>query len=214
MDDLFERHRNFWGPFFSAEEELNKFILEKLDYTENLVPRRMLNSVQRLVTLADEIDIVRPGRRDLSIFFIVTCIESLYQYIPKHGLKKQEMIIKFFECFTSETDKMLIEQNIKILSVNEVIWNGTITMEQFALLLTSIRNAVAHEGNYWSFSFKDEDDEEEYRVLNILNSKLRKDDGYKVISYEVGLTYIQFREICIRTFINFLNYNFDQVRGS
>lgn len=206
--DLIEQHKMLFRPFFVTDEELEIFIQEKLDYRDNSAPRRMLNSAQRLITLSDEIDVICPGRRDLSIFFLITCIESLYQFIPDHGLRqKQEMPIQFFDQYLMPTDRRMIEDGLKIISVNnEVIFQPGITIEQFALLLISIRNNVAHEGNYWSFSFNEEG--YDGHTINVLNSKLRKDEGTREIAYEVGLTYHQFREACIRTFISFLNEHF------
>lgn len=93
--ELIQSHQALFGDYFMEEEEANNFILEKLNYSQSLVPRRMLNTAQRLITLSDEIDIIRPGRRDLSIFFLITCIESLYGFIPAVKLKKQEIAIHF-----------------------------------------------------------------------------------------------------------------------
>lgn len=211
--NLIESHRALFSDFFTEEEELNNFILEKLNYTQSLVPRRMLNTAQRLITLSDEIDIIRPGRRDLSIFFLVTCIESLYGFIPDVRLQKQEMTIHFFEYYSNQDDKKVIQENISISGINdEAFYKKEISMSEFALLLTSIRNNVTHEGVYWTFHFN----EENYygRTLNIVKAKLKKDEGYNQITYEVGLTYRQFRNAYVRACISLINDQFQKIKDA
>lgn len=204
---LYETHYEFFKEFFKDKKQLETFIREKLEYTQNNIPRRMINNTQRLCTLSDEMDRIRPGRRDLSIFFILTCIESLFK-LSNISMQKQKMIIDFYENYISREDKEMIESNIEILNINrKPKFLTNVTIEQFALLLCSIRNNVAHEGVYWSFHFKAES-ENNSQVINILNSKLKKDQGYDEITYEVGLKYSEFREITIKGLINFCNQYF------
>ncbi|HZK54820.1 MAG TPA: hypothetical protein VFC84_11580 [Desulfosporosinus sp.] len=210
LEDLFRSHRTFYGDYFKDEFELDKFILGKLNYQASPVPRRMINTVPRLISLANEMDIIKPGRRDLSIFFIITCIEALHS-LQLIRMQKQEMVIIFFEKFLSLEDQKKIIDNVKILSVNrEYKWFDSITMEQFALLLCAIRNNVAHEGIYWSFTFKGES-EDAFKVVNSLKSKIIKNQPYNEISYEVGLSYSEFLLICMRGFINYINHYFNNL---
>ncbi|WP_339303469.1 hypothetical protein [Paenibacillus sp. FSL R5-0519] len=211
--ELIQSHQALFGDYFMEEEEANNFILEKLNYSQSLVPRRMLNTAQRLITLSDEIDIIRPGRRDLSIFFLITCIESLYGFIPAVKLKKQEIAIHFFENYFNQDDKKIIQESITISGINdEVYYKEEISMSEFALLMTAIRNNVAHEGVYWTFHFNEED--YDGRTLNLVKSKLKKDEGYNQITYEVGLTYRQFRNACIRACISLINDQFQKIKDS
>ncbi|MEK4328136.1 hypothetical protein MKX70_20115 [Paenibacillus sp. FSL R7-0312] len=207
--DLIIRHKIFFENFFQTEEELELFITAKLNCS-NVLPRRMINTVQRLVTLSDEIEIIRPGRRDLSIFFIITCIEALFTFLPTK-IQKQEMVIQMYEKHLNETDRKTIEQSINVSLVDDTMfYKPEISISEFALLLSSIRNNVAHEGNYWSFHFNEEG--YEGRTLNIVKSKLIKDEGYKNISYEVSLTYNQFRDITVRTLILFIEDYFQTIQ--
>lgn len=211
--ELYDIHFGFFREFFKEDQQLDSFIREKLDYAGDNTIRRMLNNVQRLCTLSDEMEQIRPGRRDLSIFFVLTCIESLYSLSLGQTLQKQQMVIDFYRDHITSDDQKLIESKIKVLRLERQACSiGNISMEQFALLLLSIRNNVAHEGVYWSFHFKGES-EGTSNVLNILNSKLKKDQGYQEITYEVGLKYSEFREITVKGFINFLNKHFSSISG-
>ncbi|MFF0828903.1 hypothetical protein ACFYU8_18235 [Brevibacillus sp. NPDC003359] len=210
---LIQQQEDFFRTYFQTEADLKRFIQDKWDYTDDLSPRRMLNNVYRLVTLSDDMDKIRPDRRDLSVFFLVTCIESLYQYLTNHPkIQKQEMVIQFFDKHLSAEDRKIVEDSIHFsLFDDETGYHTQISIEQFALLLTSIRNNVAHEGNYWSFSFNEEG--YDGNTISVLDSKLQKDEGKKTITYEVSLTYSQFRDICIRTFISFINAHYNRVHS-
>lgn len=99
---------------------------------------------------------------------IVTCIESIFTLSNK-GIQKQQMIIDFYENYIEEEDKKLIQDNILVLNrVDEFSCLKNIMIEQFALLLISIRNTVAHEGIYWNLSFKGEL-EGDPNMVNVIN---------------------------------------------
>lgn len=212
MEDInreyYKKHFEFWGEFFDDKKELEGFIYEKVEFEDN-IPKKMINNVQRLCDLSDEMDKIRPGRKDLNIFFIVACIESLF-VLSNEKIKKQQMIINFYENYIDEEDKRVIEDNILILNSDQKICSTEkITIEQFALLLYSIRNIVVHEGIYWNFSFKGEL-EEDFDVINIISSKLKRDEGYNEVTYSVGLRYSEFRRITIKGFISFINDYFEE----
>lgn len=38
----------------------------------------MINSIERLITIADDMEIIRKGKHNLKIFYFVVCIETLY----------------------------------------------------------------------------------------------------------------------------------------
>src|SRR5690606_25113268 len=98
--------------------------------------------------------------------------------------------------YLNQSDKELIENSISISSVrDDDYFIENISISEFSLLLVSIRNNLAHEGIYWSFHFNDED--YSGQTLNIIKSKLVKDEGSREITYEVGLTYSKFRKACI-----------------
>ncbi|OQD35994.1 hypothetical protein B1K97_00452 [Bacillus toyonensis] len=201
---LYEIHKSFFKNYFEDEGELERFVLEKVTYQRDDNPRKMINIVHRLVALSEEMREVRSGSRDLTIFFILTCIETVYNLVPGMKMKKQDIIIDFFEKYLCESDKCRIQKGINISLDNHVtIPSKEINIEQFSLMLTAVRNNLAHEGIYWVFNFKEEDSDVE--VLHNLKSKLKKDDGYREITYEIGITYKEFKLAYMKAFINFMN---------
>ncbi|ODP29481.1 hypothetical protein PTI45_00964 [Paenibacillus nuruki] len=102
---------------FQNNNELISYIVENDDYPIYNIPLIMLNNVMLLITLADEMDKVSPRRKSSSIFFIIVCIESVYNFIPAKPLQLQERPIKFFNNYSSPEDKKLIEEGISIGSV-------------------------------------------------------------------------------------------------
>ncbi|PGB02045.1 hypothetical protein [Bacillus toyonensis] len=201
---LYEIHKSFFKNYFEDEGELERFVLEKIAYQKDNIPRRMINTVHRLVTLSEEMRVVRPGSRDLTIFFILTCIETLYNLVPDMKMKKQDIIIDFFEKYLCENDKCRIQKGISILlSDHNTPFFKEISIEQFSLMLTAVRNNLAHEGVYWVLHFREEDSD--VKMLHNLNSKLKKDEGYRDITYEIGITYKEFKLACMKAFINFMN---------
>jgi hypothetical protein len=204
---IYEIHKSFFKKYYEDEAELEQFVLEKITYQNDNIPRRMINTVQRLVTLSEEIGAVRPGSRDLSIFFILTCIETLYNLVPDIKMKKQDIIIDFFENYLCENDKGKIQKGVSILSSDHnTTFIKEINIEQFSLMLTAVRNNLAHEGIYWQFHFMEGNSE--VKILHYFKSKLKKDEGYRDIIYEIGITYDEFILVCMKGFINFINEYF------
>lgn len=164
----------------------------------------MINSVERLVTLSDDIERIRERRESLRVFFLVVYIEALYTLRCEFCdliMKKPDMIIDFFTRFINENDKNLIEERI---IVNEGTTRDLqIDMEKFALIINGIRNNFAHEGNYWLFSFANDDTP----VMNVVKSSIKKDGPKIEIEVSMGLKYSEFRRICVMGFINFI-YDF------
>jgi len=201
---LYELHKSFFKSYFQNEEELERFLLEKITCSKDDIPRRMINTVHRLVVLSDDMIKVRSGSRDLTIFFILTCIETLYTLVPDLKMKKQDIIIDFFEKYLCENDKEKIQTKISILvDDHDTPSLEDPSIEQFALLLIAVRNNLAHEGVYWKLHFEDESSEDS--MLHTFKSKLKKDGGFSDITYEIGITYKEFRLACMRAFINFIN---------
>ena len=65
----------FYRPFFSSNEELKQFFVEVFQLeNKDLRPRQMINQICRFVTLANDIEQIRPGRDPLRILFLRICI--------------------------------------------------------------------------------------------------------------------------------------------
>ena len=69
---------SFYAPYFNQDEELSAFVSDAFDYENGcLAKRQMLYQVQRFVSLANDIDKLRPGLDCLRMLFIKICLESL-----------------------------------------------------------------------------------------------------------------------------------------
>lgn len=202
--DLRAKHKKVFLPFFKDENELDTFITKILDFEGDLTVRRILNTVQRFITLSDEITFVSKGYTDLGILFLVSCIEAIYKlsYLEELKMSKQEIVINFFNKYVTQKDKEFIENSIRLLYEPKLKLSRNITLSEFALLLVAVRNIVMHEGVYWNLAFRP--DGSDHNMVNIISAKLIKDSKATEITYYVGLTYSDFRAICIRSFLVFI----------
>ena len=103
--------KEFYSPYFPTLEEADTFINKsiQLDWDDRK-PRQMLFQVQRFVSLATEIDKIRPERDGLRMLFLKCCMESLANLSNK---KTKE----FYECFAtffSEEGKHYILDNFSL----------------------------------------------------------------------------------------------------
>lgn len=190
----------------------------------------MINIIERLVTLADDMDQIRPGRDSLKILFLVICIESLNVLAGVED-SKLNMVLKFFSEDISDDDRNYILDNVKrsladerfnILkwdieqsqNYNEQLRNNVyksfnidIEITIFARIINEVRNKFVHEGNYWDFSFSDSD----YSLMNLILIEENTEE-YRLVQkklkpreeriYDVQLSCENFRNICVNGFIN------------
>ncbi len=201
--ELINEHRKVFGAYFESEHELDKFINKNLEDSKNNIQRRTINNVQRLVTLADELSTVKPGKWDLAIFFLLSCIESIYS-LNGSDFKKQEMVIDFFEKYISSRDQDLIQGAITITEKG-VTYDYRITMERFALLLVAIRNLVAHEGIYWNMQFIHEEAEERVPLMLHFQAKPHKNSPHQKTLFTNTMKFSELRDMFLRGCIRFIN---------
>jgi hypothetical protein len=200
----------------------------------------MILTVHNILEIVDDIEKIRPGYDGLKIFFYVVCIESLIE-LSLDGQKTSgaAMVIEFFENYILEKDKIYILEKVKRsladelydpskkesetehqyeerTAQNKIYTNGfcseEINIEIFARMITEVRNVFAHQGIYYGFSFPDT----EYPMINSINicEKYGKKNNVKVERiYDVGLSYSDFKKICIYGFINFINKYFYEHRN-
>lgn len=178
--DLMPRLIHFYESFSEDSEELRVLIRAILMYRKSNVPRRMLNSVERLITLADDTEIIRPGKHSLKIFFFVVCIGSLYT-LAEIDMNNTMMVIDFFDKYLSKSDRVLIENSfqrnladekfnayqkngeteeqyeLRMSTVIDRSFSTQVSIEIFARVINEFRNSFAHEGDYWGFHFADGD---------------------------------------------------------
>lgn len=229
-ENLLPELLNFYTPFASDTEEIAALIKRALRLINNNIPRRMLNSVHRLITLADAMEQVRPGKDSLKIFHFVVCIETLFHLRDGDVANKTQAVIDFFENYMDANDKLNILGNFRRSLGDERYrltrlhyesetehsqrtqnphWLSTeISIETFARIINEIRNCFAHEGDYWNFNFAKSD----MSMMNALTiAETRSESSLKRRGitqglrrvYEVDLTYELFKGACIRTFLEF-----------
>ncbi|HHX94316.1 MAG TPA: hypothetical protein GX691_00620 [Clostridia bacterium] len=214
--------------FNDLKDFFDEYIVEDRDFIEKVflygnVPRRMLNSIRRLVTLANDMEKIRKGKDSLKVFFYVVCIESLYIIKdPKTTMNKDEMVRDFFKNYISLEDKALIKRTVHKKRENEIhkekkidflgtnkeieVLEDKLELTQFAQILIDCRNTFVHEGIYWGFSFaKDSPVDVPVDLQSI--RYMKRTDKY----YQVELTYEQFRRICINGFIRLVQEYFDSL---
>ncbi|MGM1047012.1 MAG: hypothetical protein ACQEXX_12810 [Bacillota bacterium] len=210
-EDYFKSIVDFYSPYFSYVE-LENFLFRVYNYkidvvAETIVPRVMINSVQRLVTLADDIEKIRPQKNALKSFFLVVCIESLYS-LARDKRKKYEMVIDFFENYISKEDQIYILERIERSFADDMFipgheFNESISIEIFARIISEVRNIFTHQGDYWSFNFASFDPDTP--VLQSIIVEEERSKGKAKRLYEIRFDYDSFREICIKGFISYIN---------
>lgn len=110
----------------------------------------ILYQARRLVSLADDIVKIRPGRESLQLLFLLICAEhvaKLADGFEDEG-KSQHYVIKFFENFASTDDKDLLDRSFTDFDLHPLHWRRAIKT------LYGVRCDVVHEGNYWDFTFR------------------------------------------------------------
>ncbi|MFD0680354.1 MULTISPECIES: hypothetical protein [unclassified Paenibacillus] len=230
-DELLPRLVEFFANYIEEKSELTILVSNILKFRSNNSPRRMLNSVERLVSLADDMDVIRRGKHSLKIFYFVVCIETLYS-LANIEMNKTMILIDFFNKYIEEADAQLIVKCVRRSlgderysfretsgEYNQTMndrWNTEIDMEIFARVINELRNIFAHEGDYWGFHFADSDSAVLNTIIvaeNQMEVKLKREgkvEGLKRV-YEVKLTYEQFKAICVRGFINFIKAYFKPI---
>lgn len=210
-----EELKKFYAPYFTKESDLNNFLFDAFDYEYgSLSKRQMLYQVQRFVSLANDIDKLRPGRDCLRMLFIRICLEALCSLSGHKGDDKGQFYTKFVSCFT-EQGKQYILSNFILSGVESTscehvdeTYHG-LTLGDFFEIIRVTRNMVVHEGVYWEMQFFAHDDDSVWIATiktkgNILKSYTypRKDGHEITYCFETTLKYEQFIfhfvEACVR----------------
>ncbi len=227
-NDIFDLERQylielqeFYTPYFSDKDSLDSFINSVFQFDwDDRKPRQMLFQVQRFVTLATEIDKIRPARDGLRMLFLKCCMESLCKLSNMDTLD-------FYDCFASlfsEEGSKHILDNFS-LSFIEYSKSGVVIDESSELVIDDIlsiiramRNMVVHEGNYWGLQFFSYyNDDIEWLTHIETNEQLLSKKTYKVTSkeqiayyFKTTLQYENFRHYFVEACINFINKYIEQ----
>jgi len=159
-----EKWIEFYRPFFGSDEEVKSFVkrCEELP-PENNTAKIMMHQTQRLVTIADDIIKIKPGRYSLQILFLIICAECIAKLFDgyKEEGKSKQYVKSFFDKFLSNKDKRGFEDSFSDVNMNNLGFDKTVE------LLYEIRCNVVHEGKYWDFTFNEND----CPMLSIIDSQ-------------------------------------------
>jgi len=113
-----------------------------------------MHQTQRLVSIANDLPEIRPGRESLQLLFLMICIEhisKLHDDFTEEGQSKK-YVKRFFTEFISESDKNKLSASIIDNTASPM---SPLGFEKIVDLLYAVRCDVVHEGKYWGFSFRD-----------------------------------------------------------
>lgn len=168
------------------------------------IPRRMLNTVQRLVSAARDMEMIRKGKEIFKIIYLITCIETLMK-LAGIDVSKKEMLFMFVTENISELDKQFIAERFSRVSDDFGIESNSdnARLWQFLGVLNELRNTGIHEGDLWDTVFGDY----EHPLIFYVNIDIEKFSAKnkKPHCFKSKLTYGEFEAIIVRTAISFID---------
>lgn len=216
----FER---FFHPYFDTESDLiNFFYAVFQNDKKDKRPRWMMNDIQRFVTLADDIDTIRPGKDPLRILFFRICLEALC----KDSGAKNKDFFESFESFFSKAGKQYILSHFAFTGINvpdnlvgfdrakfNTHEDYQLTCTDFLRIIKATRNAVVHDGDYWSMQFFAHDCDSTWlteistdeQIVSCQPAKKGKELTY---NFQTTLQYEQFKFYCVEACLNYLKSYF------
>lgn len=141
----------FYRPFFDSDNACAAFVAGCVAQSGSLLNSKIImHQVRRLTMLADDSLELRPGRYSLGIFWLIVCAEAvakLYTKLAAEG-ESRKMVHIFFDTFLTQPQKDLLGTGI--LSMKSTLPMG---LRGAVDALYDVRCDVAHEGNYWDWTF-------------------------------------------------------------
>ena len=166
----------------------------------------MLNCVERMVSAARDMEQIRRGKDVFKIVFLITCVETLQRLSGKDERKK-EMLLDFFETYTSIDDKNYIKKRFAHDDEERIdSKKQEDSFRQFIGVINEYRNCAAHEGDYWDYCFNNNLNKDEYPLLLIVKIDLVKYSrkNKKEHCFRTQISYHDFEDIFVRTCIAFI----------
>ena len=154
---------DFFRPYFENDDALYDFfcLVFKNDSVDKS-PRWIMNDIWRFVSLANDIDKIRPARDPLRILFLRICLES----ICKDSGLTTKAFFNSFDSFFSETGTHYILTNFvftgilvpdELTGIERAKFNThkayCLTCSDLLKIIYATRNMVVHGGDYWSMQF-------------------------------------------------------------
>ena len=167
----------FYAPVIGHDTAINL-----VQRTQNGPPanraKLILYQTRRLVSIADDIINIRPGREALQLLFLLICAEHVAKLAKGTGKegKSRHYTKEFFRRFMSDADRDLLDTGFKDRNMMPMEWQTSIDA------LYDVRCDVVHEGAYWEFHFRQGD----VSMLNLETQMIAE------------ITLVDFRNIIIR----------------
>lgn len=213
--------QEFYISYFSDLNKLDNFIYRVFQFDwDDRKPRQMLFQVQRFVTLATEIDKIRPARDGLRMLFLKCCMESLAQL----SQMEPKVFYDYFATFFSEDGRMHILDNFSLSfiehSKNDVVINESceLVIDDVLAIIKAMRDMVVHDGNYWELQIFAHDDDATWLTHIETKEQLLSKNTYanttkQLVTYhfETTLQYETFKYYFVEACINFINNYIDQL---
>lgn len=209
----------FFTPYFNSYDDMANFFEKVSEHDETTrISRRMVCQIYNFVTLANDIEKIRPARDPLRIFFLKTCLEALVEIL---GVDKKEFYKDFAKSISAEGQSYILS-HFRLTDFQDWLSiPGTdrelefhakhdLTIVDFFELIKVVRDKVVHDGNYWEMQFFAHDEDSiwvtalETNELLFLKSARYQclDKRPRVYSFETTLNYdkfiFYFVEACIR----------------
>lgn len=146
---------DFYQPFFPSLEEVTDFVssCEQLAPPNN-VAKILMHQTQRLISLADDIQVIRREKESLQVLFLIMCAENiakLHDAFTGEG-QSRAYVRRFFNNFLSQADQDTLGRGF--IDGNDHLMRS-LGLGRVIDMLYGIRCDVVHEGNYWGFTFHD-----------------------------------------------------------
>ncbi len=222
-DDYKKELTAFYLPHFEDTNALHDFVSIAFNYDKKYDKIRfMIQQIHRFVSLANDIDSVRPGRDSLRMLFIKVCMESLCKISEKN---KQDFFTFFSDCF-SKKGKEYILQNFKFtgISVPESLdtdkklmfdthGSYSLTISDFLEIIKAVRDNVVHDGDYWTMQFFARDKESICFVDFSCDDKVlpfQKKGEYNIFNFTTTMQYDMFMFYFVEACVNFIKEYINQ----
>lgn len=171
----------------------------------------MLNIVEKMVSTAKDMEMIRKGKDVFKLGFLITCVEGLYELQGEKAFSK-DMIVSFFEENLLEKDRQTILEKFKKSNADDEFfgvdkdWGEYLdsSIREFAGVLNEYRNIATHEGNYENWCFNNNGDGVPVMMFIPIDLQQFSRKNKKEHVFETLISYREFERIFIRTAIQFV----------
>ena len=207
----------FYRPYFDNEDDLNRILSSAFDDdSKDKRPRWMLNDIYRFVTLANDIEKIRPGRDPLRILFFRICLEAL----STDSETNNKTFFESFDSYFSEEGKHYILDNFRFTGLYypenidkteccyyDYFENYQLTCADFLSIIRATRNMVTHDGDYWSMQFWARDTESVWTTCITTKDEIvacQPKGTLLTYSFQTTMQYDRFEYYFVQACLNFV----------